>query len=171
MKSCSSSPATAEETQTTAATPPDGQLTRPIQAALAQRQLLPSQQYVDCAYPDAATIKNRGHEVSVNLRPVQTADITWNVGLLWAKNTNRVTELQGATFVSIPNSGFTDPQGAAFASETTAAGVKYYPLGELRGTEAEDGGDAALYRGVIEIEYGDPLLSLRGHRRAAYQQR
>jgi transposase len=44
------------DVQTTPATTPDGQLTRPIQAALAQRQLLPAEQYVDCAYTDAATI-------------------------------------------------------------------------------------------------------------------
>jgi len=44
------------DVQTTPATTPDGQLTVPIQAALAQRQLLPAEQYVDCAYTDAATI-------------------------------------------------------------------------------------------------------------------
>jgi transposase len=44
------------DVQTTPATTPDGQLTAPIQAALAQRQLLPAEQYVDCAYTDAATI-------------------------------------------------------------------------------------------------------------------
>jgi len=44
------------DVQTTPATTPDGLLTRPIQAALAMRQLLPSEQYVDCAYTDAATI-------------------------------------------------------------------------------------------------------------------
>jgi transposase len=44
------------DVQTSPATTPDGQLTLPIQAALAMRQLLPSEQYVDCAYTDAATI-------------------------------------------------------------------------------------------------------------------
>ena len=44
------------DVQTTLATTPDGQLTRPIQAALDKRQLLPSEQYVDCAYTDAATL-------------------------------------------------------------------------------------------------------------------
>ena len=44
------------DVQTTVATTPDGQMTRPIQAALAQRGLLPAEQYVDCAYTDAATI-------------------------------------------------------------------------------------------------------------------
>ena len=44
------------DVQTTLATTPDGQMTRPIQAALDKRQLLPAEQYVDCAYSDAATI-------------------------------------------------------------------------------------------------------------------
>jgi transposase len=44
------------DVQTTAATTPDGSLTVPLQAALAQRQLLPAEQYLDCAYTDAATI-------------------------------------------------------------------------------------------------------------------
>ena len=44
------------DVQTTVATTPDGRLTRPIQAALAARGLLPAEQYVDCAYTDAATI-------------------------------------------------------------------------------------------------------------------
>jgi transposase len=44
------------DVQTSPATTPDGQMTRPIQAALAMRQLLPAEQYVDCAYTDAATI-------------------------------------------------------------------------------------------------------------------
>jgi len=44
------------DVQTTPATTPDGQVTGAIQAALAERQVLPSEQYVDCAYTDAATI-------------------------------------------------------------------------------------------------------------------
>ena len=44
------------DVQTTLATTPDGQLTGTIQAALAARQLPPAEQYVDCAYTDAANI-------------------------------------------------------------------------------------------------------------------
>ena len=44
------------DVQTTPATTADGSMTVPIQAALAARQLLPAEQYVDCAYTDAATI-------------------------------------------------------------------------------------------------------------------
>jgi len=99
---------------------------------------------------NAATIKNYGHEVTLNLRPLQTPEMNWSIGVQWAKNTNRVTELRGASFVSTPNSGFTDPQGAAFAPETSATGgVTYFPLGELRGTDFVRCG-----RGIIDPTYG-----------------
>ena len=44
------------DVQTTPATTPDGQLTGTIQAALAARQLVPAEQYLDCADTDAASI-------------------------------------------------------------------------------------------------------------------
>ncbi|HYK82150.1 MAG TPA: SusC/RagA family TonB-linked outer membrane protein [Gemmatimonadales bacterium] len=90
---------------------------------------------------NAATIRNVGHEVSVNLRPVQTPEMNWSVGLQWAKNTNTVTNLVGVTFVPLPFSGFTDPQGEAQVG---------YPLGELRGTDFERCG-----RGIIDPTYGN----------------
>jgi len=97
--------------------------------------IAPSSGYLQQAQ-NAATITNVGHELSLNIRAIQTAEIDWSVGLQWAKNTNQVTSLVGATFVSIPNAGFTDPQGAAFAPTTSSSGqVMYYPLGELRGSD------------------------------------
>jgi TonB-linked SusC/RagA family outer membrane protein len=50
---------------------------------------------------NAATIRNRGLEVSLNLRPVQTADFGWDVGLQWARNRNTVLSLGGEQFISI----------------------------------------------------------------------
>ena len=85
-----------------------------------------------------ATITNIGHEVTLNVRPIETADVHWSIGLQWAKNTNRVTSLGGAAaFVSIPNAGFADPQGVAFAPQrsSTTGQVTYYPVGELRGSD------------------------------------
>jgi transposase len=65
------------DVQTTVATTPDGQLTRPIQAALAARQLLPAEQYVDCAYTDAATIIDSQTSHAIELvGPVQR-DGSW----------------------------------------------------------------------------------------------
>ncbi len=50
---------------------------------------------------NAATIRNRGWEASVNLRPLQKADYGWDVGLQWARNRNTVLSLGGEQFISI----------------------------------------------------------------------
>ncbi|HEV2750334.1 MAG TPA: SusC/RagA family TonB-linked outer membrane protein [Gemmatimonadales bacterium] len=39
---------------------------------------------------NAATMRNRGWEVSLNVRPLQKADYGWDVGLQWARNRNLV---------------------------------------------------------------------------------
>ncbi len=39
---------------------------------------------------NAATMRNRGWEASLNVRPLQQADYGWDVGLQWARNRNRV---------------------------------------------------------------------------------
>jgi TonB-linked SusC/RagA family outer membrane protein len=42
---------------------------------------------------NAATLRNRGWEVSLNVRPVQTADYGWDVGLQWARNRSLTEQL------------------------------------------------------------------------------
>src|SRR5205085_553911 len=61
---------------------------------------------------NAAKILNVGYEVSLNVRPLQTADVTWEVGGQWATNDNQVTDLSGATFVDLPGA-FAGAPGAA----------------------------------------------------------
>jgi len=78
--------------------------------------------------------------VSVNLRPVQTPELNWSVGLQWAKNTNTVTNLVGNAFISLPFAGFTDPAGSAYVG---------YPLGEIRGSDFVRCG-----RGIVDPTYG-----------------
>ena len=50
---------------------------------------------------NAATMRNRGWEVSFNVRPLQKADYGWEVGLQWARNRNTVLSLGGEQFISI----------------------------------------------------------------------
>ena len=45
---------------------------------------------------NAAAIKNKGHELSINIQAVRTKKITWGIDLLWATNDNIVTDLGGA---------------------------------------------------------------------------
>jgi len=50
---------------------------------------------------NAASIENKGWEVSFNVRPVQKADYGWEIGLQWAQNRNKVLSLGGEDFISI----------------------------------------------------------------------
>jgi TonB-dependent receptor-like protein len=42
---------------------------------------------------NSATMRNRGWEASLNIRPLQAADYGWEVGLQWARNRNKVLSL------------------------------------------------------------------------------
>ncbi|HXQ28274.1 MAG TPA: SusC/RagA family TonB-linked outer membrane protein [Gemmatimonadales bacterium] len=97
---------------------------------------------------NAATISNIGHELSLNLRPIQTASVDWSISLSWAKNTNTVDALQGTSVVLIPNAGFTDPQGAALAPNAMTG--QKYPLGEIYGSDFVRCG-----RGIVLPVYGN----------------
>src|SRR5205807_4136429 len=61
---------------------------------------------------NAANILNVGYEVSLNVRPVVTGDVTWEIAGQWATNDNRVTDLSGAKFVDLPGA-FAGAPGAA----------------------------------------------------------
>jgi outer membrane receptor protein involved in Fe transport len=50
---------------------------------------------------NAASMQNRGWEVSLNVRPVQAAEYNWEVGLQWARNRNKVLSLGGERFIPI----------------------------------------------------------------------
>jgi TonB-linked SusC/RagA family outer membrane protein len=50
---------------------------------------------------NAASIRNRGWEVALNVRPVQKADYGWEVGLQWARNRNTVLSVGAEEFISI----------------------------------------------------------------------
>ncbi len=53
---------------------------------------------------NSAKFRNRGYEVSLNVRPVQHADLAWDIGLQWASNRSRVVSLGGPQFVYLdPN--------------------------------------------------------------------
>ena len=50
---------------------------------------------------NAATFRNRGLEVTLNVRPLQRQDYGWDVGFQWARNRSTVLSLGGAEFVGI----------------------------------------------------------------------
>jgi TonB-linked SusC/RagA family outer membrane protein len=60
---------------------------------------------------NAATLRNEGIEVALNLRPVTTRNFAWDLGFQVATNRNRVTDLAGVQFVPLPISGGTNGLG------------------------------------------------------------
>lgn len=74
------------------------------EGAIFQAPLAASTGFVSQAQ-NAGTIRNRGIETSVNYRPVMNSDLTWEVGLQWSKNENRVLSLNGQQFVDLSAGG------------------------------------------------------------------
>ena len=50
---------------------------------------------------NAATITNKGWEVTTNLHPVRGQNLTWDIGAVWGQNRNLVTSLSGATDIPV----------------------------------------------------------------------
>ncbi|MGH7552020.1 MAG: hypothetical protein ACREMQ_03225, partial [Longimicrobiales bacterium] len=97
---------------------------------------------------NAATIRNRGVEVNLDVRPLQMGSFTWDVGLNWATNQNRVLDLGDETREFITMEG-------GFASATGAA-VRGMPIGVLRGADFARCGRGLTLGGVnIDQACGD----------------
>jgi outer membrane receptor protein involved in Fe transport len=71
---------------------------------------------------NAATITNKGWEVTTDLHPVRGENFNWNVGLVWGRNRNLVTNLSGSTDILVGSQ----------AILTTVARVGY-PTGSFAG--------------------------------------
>ena len=78
---------------------------------------------------NAASLRNIGVEVALNLRPITTRDFAWDVGLQWAQNRSRVTDLAGVQFAPFPFSGGTNGLGIQ------GVAVEGQPLGVYYGTD------------------------------------
>ena len=60
---------------------------------------------------NAAEFENKGHEIDFDIQPIRNEYLTWDIGLVWAKNDNLVTKLPGAERVIL--GGFTSALGIA----------------------------------------------------------
>ena len=89
---------------------------------------------------NAATLRNRGWEVALDVRPVQRGSFTWDIGVNWATNDNRVLDLGDATREFITMEG-------GFASASGAA-VKGERIGVLRGADFARCGRDLVIRGI-----------------------
>jgi TonB-linked SusC/RagA family outer membrane protein len=62
---------------------------------------------------NAATITNKGLELTLNLHPLQRPDAAWDIGVQYGRNKGNVESLNGAQFITYNREGF---QGAIGAS-------------------------------------------------------
>jgi TonB-linked SusC/RagA family outer membrane protein len=93
---------------------------------------------------NAATITNRGTEVTLNIRPFTTEMAAWEIGFQYGRNRNLVKDLKGAGEVDIAAGSFNGAAGAA---------VEGYPLGVLRGQDFARCGLGLVVDGV-DIDKG-----------------
>ena len=107
---------------------------------------------------NAGTIRNRGVEVTLNVRPIQKTNVAWDFGVQFAKNDNRVLDLAGQQFVDLgtptgggvgrdltSNGSFTGAVATAWAGEQ---------VGVLRGNDFARCGRGL---GVIPDNNGNPI--------------
>ncbi|MEO8089049.1 MAG: SusC/RagA family TonB-linked outer membrane protein [Gemmatimonadales bacterium] len=78
---------------------------------------------------NAASLRNIGVEMALNVRPITTRDFSWDVGLQWAQNRSRVTDLAGVQFAPFPFSGGTNGLGVQ------GVAVPGQPLGVYYGSD------------------------------------
>jgi len=75
---------------------------------------------------NAASLRNIGVELALNVRPITTKDFGWEVGFQWAQNRSLTTDLAGVTFAPFPLSGGSNGLGVqAVAIKNQRVGVFY----------------------------------------------
>ena len=62
---------------------------------------------------NAATITNKGLELTLNLHPLQRPDAAWDIGVQYGKNKGNVQSLAGAQFITYNLEGFNGAIGAS----------------------------------------------------------
>ncbi len=93
---------------------------------------------------NAGVIRNRGIETSFNFRPVMQQNLTWEIGLNWSKNENRLVSLSGQQFVDLATGGgFTGSVPTAWYGSS---------VGVLRGNDFARCGRGLNIEGVGDID-------------------
>jgi len=81
---------------------------------------------------NAATLQNRGYEVTLNLRPITQRNFAWDVGLQWGRNRGITTSLPaGLTFAPFPLSGGGNGAGPAVGGSAKVG----EPIGVILGAD------------------------------------
>ena len=87
---------------------------------------------------NAGTIANKGFEAQANWRAIQSTNVNFEIGAMFAKNNNKVLDLQGAEFVDMPGA-FAGAPGAAVVGSR---------VGVLRGNDFARCGRGSTIDGV-----------------------
>jgi TonB-linked SusC/RagA family outer membrane protein len=112
--------------------------------AILQIPLATSTGYVQVA-ANAASLQNRGWEVTLNLRPVSTRRFGWDLGFQWARNRGVTTALApGLQFYQFPYSGGGGGAGLAVG----AVAQPGQPIAAYRGTDFVRCGRGLVVDGV-----------------------
>ncbi len=91
---------------------------------------------------NAATITNKGVEITLNARPITTPDLSWDFGVTWSRNRNKVVDLAGFQFIDV---------NGAFAGAPTTA-FEGYSVGVIRGNDFARCGRGLVIPGVGDID-------------------
>ncbi|MGZ8392257.1 MAG: hypothetical protein ACXWWK_05385, partial [Gemmatimonadales bacterium] len=91
---------------------------------------------------NAATIRNAGVEVALNVRPITRQNFAWDVGVQFATVRNMVTDLAGVQFVPFPIGGGTNGLGIQ------GVAIEGQPLGAYYGSDFIRCGRGIAFNGV-----------------------
>ena len=100
--------------------------------------LPPSTGYTQQA-SNAARIRNTGTELTLNLRPITTPMLAWDIGLQYGKNNNKVLDLAGSDYIDVASGSFEGASGAAWKGSR---------VGVLRGQDFARCGRGLVIDGV-----------------------
>jgi TonB-linked SusC/RagA family outer membrane protein len=78
---------------------------------------------------NAATLRNIGVELALNVRPITTPSLSWDIGVQWSQNRSRVTDLAGVQFAPFPFSGGSNGLGIQ------GVAIQDQPIGVYYGTD------------------------------------
>ncbi len=88
---------------------------------------------------NAARIQNTGTELTLNLRPITTPMLGWDIGLQYGKNNNKVLDLAGSDYIDVASGSFEGASGAAYKGSR---------VGVLRGLDFARCGRGSIIDGV-----------------------
>jgi TonB-linked SusC/RagA family outer membrane protein len=100
-------------------------------------------------FRNAGVVRNRGVELSLNVRPITRENFGWELGFQWATNKSKVLELEGADFV--PLDGLNQLTPYAVAKEGEELGV-FYDFGWARCGVSPGGMDATVEGFDLDVE-------------------